>query len=189
MSNNTNPTAVTAQTNKAGQTPDTIIPTSHPHADQRNWMPGDTDDDDDGGNPDLRRRFQQHVLRTLERMREWPLLPPEILADLIFPHVSVAQIVEAHLYLEKIARCIDKKMREGKWKCAECGKDVWAKIKLTKDGLKREYRYVRRDAHYCSQACRQKAFRKRKRVTATPSDTAAELSRRDGFPIVQNELG
>jgi hypothetical protein len=140
---------------------DELIIQNHPHADQRNWQPGDDD-----AEPELLSKetfatiARPKVLRTLKRLRGLAThLHPEDVADILFPHVPVAQIVEASLYLEKVAACIDKKMREGKWKCAECGQDVWAKIDLTKDGLTRELRHVRRDAHYCSQACRAKAFR------------------------------
>jgi hypothetical protein len=158
---------------------DDLAVNSHPHVEQRNWQPGDDDElpSDEITIESFRRLLEPRVLRTLKRMRRLAQhLHPEDLADLLFPHVPVVQIIEASLYLEKVADCIDKKMREGQWKCVECGQDVWAKIKLTKDGLglTREHRYVRRDAHYCSKACRQKAFRKRKRVTAKVSDTKAK---------------
>jgi hypothetical protein len=67
-------------------------------------------------------------------------------------------------------------MRKGRWKCAECGQDVWAKTDLV--ARKREFRWVRRDARYCSAKCRQKAYRKR--VTARASPVRSEPSQRDG---------
>jgi hypothetical protein len=161
-------------------THDELIIPNHPHEDQRNWEPEDDDEDRLYHN-----RFVQYLVRTFTRLRKWQRVHPDDIADLIFPHVPLAQIVEAHLYLEKVARCIDKKMQ---WKCAECGKDVWAKIKLTKNGLIKEHQYVRRDARYCSQSCRQKAFRKRKRVTANPPDTKAKPSPRDGYANAESTL-
>jgi ferredoxin len=127
--------------------------------------------------------FVEAIYGGIERAIEAMGIKPRLRMDQI-PGFTVAQIVEASLYLQRVAACIDERMREGQWKCVECGQVVWAKIDLTataKDALTMEVRHVRRDAHYCSQACRAKAFRKRKRkgkrVTAKASDTAAKPSR------------
>src|SRR5262249_28202507 len=104
-------------------------------------------------------------------------VPAEMIAKIIFPYVSIDQIVEAKLYLEKIAEEIGKQMR---WKCTECGKDIWCEVDLIKQT--RTVKRIRRDARYCSQACRQRAFRKRKRVMGHISDTAAQPSLHDGYP-------
>jgi hypothetical protein len=133
----------------------------------------------------LGHRLEQQLSRTLERMRRWLRIHPDNIARFLFPHVPVVQILEMSQYLEKVARCIEKKMQ---WQCVECGKDVWAKIKLTETGPTKELRYVRRDAHYCSPACRQKAFRKRKRVTASPSDATAKASRGNGSAATEGGL-
>ena len=47
---------------------------------------------------------------------------------------------------------------------------------------------VRRDARYCSATCRQKAFRKRKRVTDRASDTTAMPSPGDGYIDAESSL-
>jgi hypothetical protein len=116
----------------------------------------------------------ESALRTLERLRVLTQVPAETLAEAIFAHVRVAQIVEMMAFLEKVARLMDKKMQ---WKCVECGQEMWAKIQMTKNGPTKEHRHIRRDARYCSQSCRQKAFRKRKRVTDRGSNTTAQPSR------------
>ena len=176
---------------------DLIIP-SHPHADQRNWQPGD----DDGA-----RRgaiTEASAVRTLKRLLALTGVPAEVLADALFPSperlretiremgltlevdparirpsVSAVQILEAKEYLEKLAVCLLKKMKTQQCKCAECGNDIWYEIKIRDGQPVQEVKRVRRDARYCSQACRQKAFRKRKRVTDWASDTTAKPSRRD----------
>jgi hypothetical protein len=171
-----------------------IIP-SHPHLNQRNWQPGDTEDDVRSGTI-----TDRSARRTLERLQELTRVPAETLVDTIYggleqaiknmgitprlridqlPGFTAAQMIEASMYLQKVALLIGKRME---WKCVECGQDVWAKIKVTKNGLIKEYRFVRRDARYCSQACRQKAFGKRKRVTAKASDTKAKPSRVTALP-------
>jgi hypothetical protein len=148
---------------------------NHPHADQRNWQPGDTDDDD----PDriipweqiiAMPRLRNRTLRTLERMRKlMDFYPPEKLAAAISPHVRIDQIVEMAVYLEEVAKALGK--QKEKWTCAECGKLVWCKhdVQLTVSDtgemgriVTRQIRIVRPDAHYCSNQCRQKAYRKRK---------------------------
>jgi hypothetical protein len=64
--------------------------------------------------------------------------------------------------------------------------EVAEEVKTDLVAQKREFRSgLRRDAHHCSQACRQKAFRKRKRrkgVTAIPSDAKAKPSRVTAIP-------
>jgi hypothetical protein len=173
---------------------------NHPHLNQRNWQPGDTEDDDVRSGTIT----ESGARRTLARLQELTRVPAEKLVDTIYgsieraikdmgitprlridqlPGFTAAQMIEASMYLQKVARLIDKRME---WKCVECRQDVWAKIKVTKDGLTKEYRFVRRDAHYCSQACRQKAFRKRKGkgegVTANVSNTKTKPSRVTALP-------
>ena len=88
--------------------------------------------------------------------------------------VTIAQIVEAIQYLEKVAGCLDKKMREeGLCTCTECGKEIWFEIGRRGGAPVQVVKHVRRGARYCSQACRQKAFRKRKRATDRAPNTAA----------------
>jgi hypothetical protein len=163
---------------------DELIIPDHPHSDRPNWRPDDDYDEVFDPAKPSSKRLVQFILRPFARLRRLMLLSPELLADIIFPLIPLVQIVEAHLYLEKVARCIDKKMK-GQWTCAECGQDVWAEIKPTVDGLKKEFRYVRRDARFCSQACRQKAFRKRKRVTAKASDGGKAVPR-DGSTVAES---
>jgi DNA-directed RNA polymerase subunit RPC12/RpoP len=134
----------------------------------------------------LERRLVQHILRTLERLQRLTRVPPEMVAETIFPHVRLDQIVEASLYLEKVARCINKQMQQMQWKCAECGHEVWFKDDLLRQS--REIKRVRRDAHYCSPACRQKAFRKRKRVTASPLSALDKPLPRDNSGAVSDRL-
>jgi hypothetical protein len=119
----------------------------------------------------------KRVLRMLERLRVFATcVPPETLAEAIFPHIRVDQLVEAHQYLGEVANCIHQQMlAQMQWKCAACGNDIWFTEDLTR--RRREFRRVRRNARYCSQACRQKAYRKRKSVTAIPSNTEAKTSR------------
>jgi hypothetical protein len=111
--------------------------------------------------------------RLQEMLREIGLAEFDLDPSRIRPVVSIAGIVAAKQYLEKLAFCLGKKMQ---CKCAECGGDMWAKMT---NRLLLEVRQVRRDARYCSQACRQKAFRKRKRkrVTANASNTKVKASR------------
>jgi hypothetical protein len=147
---------------------------NHPHADQRNWQPGDTDDDE---LIDLEQylalpRPLNRVLRTLKRMRGLTGIPPKILAAVISPHVGIEQIIWMKEYLEELAAAFGKQME--KRTCAGCGKPVCFKderefsVGETPEDSKiratttREYRVVRADAVYCSNACRQKAYRKRK---------------------------
>jgi ferredoxin len=174
-------------------TDDEMIIPNHPHLNQSNWQPGDTDDD-------IRSDAitAKSALRTLERLQALTRVPAEMLVDTIYggieqaikdmgitprlridqlPGFTAAQMVEASLYLQEVARLIGKRME---WKCVECGQDVWQKIDLLKQTA--TWRRPRRDAHYCSQACRQKAFRKRKRVTANVSDTKAKPSRVTALP-------
>jgi hypothetical protein len=156
---------------------DEMTVSNHPHVNQRNWQPGDDDDRPVGARREI---TKDSAVRTL--MRLWSLsgVPPESLADALFPSpehlqeairemgltwkvdparirplVSLAQIIEAQQYLEKLAACLGKKMATLQWKCAECGNDVWAKMTAP---LVLEVRRARRDARYCSQACRQKDF-------------------------------
>jgi hypothetical protein len=100
-------------------------------------------------------------------------------ADRMRPVVSIADIAGASEYLQKVAACLCKRMPQ--WECTECGKEVWFKM----HGLTKEVRRARRDAHYCSEACRQKAYRKRKRkrVTAKASDTKVKPSRVTAIPL------
>jgi hypothetical protein len=165
---------------------DDLIVADHPHADQRNWQPGDDDDDPDApfDPANAPKRFVQFIIRPLTRLRRLMRLPPEMLADIIFQHVRI-DILDASQYLEKVAKSLDEKMRKGQqWKCAECGQDIWYKddvqVELNSEKptlvRNRVIKRVRRDARYCSQACRQKAFRKRSRVTDRVLDTAAKPS-------------
>jgi hypothetical protein len=153
---------------------DDLAVNSHPHADQRNWQPGDDDD--------LSARVSKSSItttsahRTLDRLLELTHIPPEALADSILPSrerlreeclrqglspeliakmpprihplVRIDQLVGAAMYLQKVAACIGKKME---WKCAECGEDIWHKDDVLRQT--REIRRARRDALYCSQAC------------------------------------
>jgi hypothetical protein len=170
----------------------------HPHSDQRNWRPGDDEDHPVRG-ASRRVITSTGAVRTLRRLLSLKGVPPEVLADALLPSperlqemiremgltrevdrarirplVTIPQIVEAIQYLEKLALCLEKKMQEGRLcKCAECGMDVWLEIVLEDGEPKKLVKHVRRGAHYCSPACRQKAFRKRRRVTDHPSDTAA----------------
>jgi hypothetical protein len=97
-------------------------------------------------------------------------IPPEVLAAVISPHIRIDQIVEMKMYLEEVVKAVINKMQ---WKCAECGRDMGFKDdKLTRT---REVLRTRRDARYCSPACRQKAFRKR--VTHRAANTTAQPSR------------
>jgi hypothetical protein len=176
---------------------DEMTAPNHPHADQRNWQPGDTDDGPLISLEDLLAipRVRGRVLRTLERLRLLTRIPPEMIATALFSHIRIDQVLDVIMYLEEVAGCISKQMQ---WKCAECGKDIWfeddtqvtlgqtsKQMRVTRT---RKVKRVRHDPRYCSQACRQKAFRKRKRVTAHPPNTAAEPSRPDDLVIVQNEL-
>jgi hypothetical protein len=139
------------------------------------------------------------ALRTLERLRILTHVPPEMLAEAIFPietipnakfpFVRLDAIVAASQYLEEVAHLLDHKMRKGQWKCVECGQDVWSRIFVSEDGKRsNQIRPARRDTHYCSQACRQKAFRKRKRVTASPLSGLDKPSPRDNSETVSNRL-
>jgi hypothetical protein len=112
-------------------------------------------------------------------------------AEAISPH-GMHKVLEAIVHLEEVAKCIGEMMPQ--WKCAECGKDIPFKdsvcVTVKPDGKPmlsktREHRWVRHDARYCSQACRQKAYRKRKRVTAISSGTNAKLSRGDGSTVAE----
>jgi hypothetical protein len=167
---------------------------NHPHADQRNWQPGDTDDDDlitweqIFAIPRMRNGF----LRTLERMRRMMGIPPEKLAAGISPYIRIDQVLEVAMYLEEVAECMGKQMPQ--WKCAECGRDIWFKdsvsVTVNPDGKlvrsrRREIQLVRRDAHYCSQACRQKAYRKRK--AALRQEASPRPSSRNGVTEVPFE--
>jgi hypothetical protein len=120
----------------------------------------------------------QHILRTLERLRRLTYYAPEAIAEAISPHFRIQDVVEAIVHLEDVAKCMDKKMQ---WKCAECGRDMHANIDPT--NRVRVFRRVRRNARYCSAKCRQKAYRKRKHVTATASDTKVKPSRVTGLPF------
>jgi hypothetical protein len=119
----------------------------------------------------MKKFIRKKLVRTFKRALVLTRLPPEAIADSIFPDIRIDQVVDLIESLEKVARCIAKKMQ---WKCAECGKDVWYA-----DDVANRKRVIiaskRRDSRYCSQACRQRAYRKR--VTATPSDTKAKASR------------
>jgi hypothetical protein len=170
---------------------DGMIIQDHPRADQRNWRPGDTDDEGWANEEDaaLKKLIDRKILRTVERLRTLTRLPPEMIAAAIFPYIRIDQIMDMAVYLEEVAKCIGKQMQ---WKCAECGKDIWFKddvrVTVGQTGemgatTTREIRRVRRDAHYCSPACRQKAFRVRKRVTNNPADASPETSRRNGSVI------
>jgi hypothetical protein len=147
---------------------------NHPHADQRNWQPGDTDDDDRLSIDDLKqlalRNRPNRLLRTFERMHKTLReIPAEAITALISPYVRIDEIVEMAQYLDEVATALGKQMQQ--WTCAGCGKPVWCKddVRLTvSDAGKigrmtnRQIRIVRPDAVYCSNACRQKAYRKRK---------------------------
>jgi hypothetical protein len=87
------------------------------------------------------------------------------------PYVRIDHVTEAMVFLEQVCKAMDKNIQ---WKCAECGKNIWYKIKFDDLGPKKVIQRTRRDANYCSQACRQRAFRKRKRVTDRVSDTTAQ---------------
>jgi hypothetical protein len=190
---------------------DELIIPNHPHVDQRNWQPGDDDDRPGGG---ARREITEgSAVRTLRRLLSLTGVPPEELADALFPSperlqemiremgltyevdrarirplVSISQIVEAKQYLEKLAACFIKKMEMQQCKCAECGNDIWRKIKIKDRELVCEVKRVRRGARYCSAKCRQKAFRKRKRVTDRVSDTTAKPSPCDGYIDAESSL-
>jgi hypothetical protein len=118
----------------------------------------------------MRKRSSKNAIRTFKRSLRWTRLPPEMIADLIFPQIRIEQVVELMSFLEEVVLCIGKKMQ---WKCAECGNDIWYKDDLLK--RQREIQRKRRNSRYCSQACRQRAYRKR--VTATPGDAKAKASR------------
>jgi hypothetical protein len=156
---------------------DEMIVPDHPHADQRNWQPGDTDDDILTWEKVLQ-IFKKpgalnKTLRTLDRMRRLTtFFPPEKLADLISPHVHLDDIVWLAQYLEKVGNSLAKQKTQ--WTCAECGKLVWCTedVQYSIGGTQKDpkvgctttrtVRRVRPDAVYCSNACRQKAYRKRK---------------------------
>jgi hypothetical protein len=118
----------------------------------------------------MKKFIRKKLVRTFKRALVLTRLPPEAIADSIFPDIRIDQVVELIASLEKVARCIAKKMQ---WKCAECGKDVWYADDVA--NRKRVINRKRRNSRYCSQACRQRAYRRR--VTATPSDAKAKASR------------
>jgi hypothetical protein len=119
----------------------------------------------------LEKLIRKKLVRTFKRsLTLMTRLPPEMIANYIFPDIRIDQVADLIVSLEEVARCIGKKMQ---WKCAECGKDIWFKDDLP--NLQRVIQRKRRNSRYCSQACRQRAYRKR--VTATPSDTKAKASR------------
>jgi hypothetical protein len=153
----------------------------HPHADQRNWRPEDDDD------RLLHDRLVRYFVRTFERLRKWQRIHPDDIVDLISPRVRIDQLIAASEWLHEIAKSMHERMiKEQQLKCAECGSAIWFKdnveMTISKDGKPmvtgtRETKQVRRDARYCSPSCRQKAFRKRKRVTDGTSDAPAQPSR------------
>jgi hypothetical protein len=113
------------------------------------------------------------VLRTLERLRVLTqYYSVESVAAAISPNFRIDQIAEMMVYLEQVAKAVGKRMQ---WKCAECGRDIWFRDDVL--AKTRQIQRVRRDAHYCSQACRQKAFRQRKHVTDRVANTTVQLSR------------
>jgi hypothetical protein len=115
------------------------------------------------------------AIRTLKRLHRLTRVCPESVAKAIPPHVRIDQVTEMMVYLEDVVRAMAKQMQ---WKCTECGRDLWFNDNaLTR---KREIQRIRRDAHYCSQACRQKAFRRR--VAGRASNTTAQPSRMTDIP-------
>jgi hypothetical protein len=89
----------------------------HPHADQRNWHPGDTDDDD-GPRFTFEQilafpRIRNRLVRTLKRVAKWSLFfPPELFAAAIIKHIRIDQVLDIAAWLEDVAKHIGKQMQQ-----------------------------------------------------------------------------
>jgi hypothetical protein len=139
-------------------TDDELIVPNHPHADQRNWRPGD--DDDGETEAEFSGRATKKILgakRTLARMRELIDLFDAVNLDddgkelakfLVAPKVRSDDVYYLYFALEGVHRQMEKLEQPSQRKCPECGESL--------DGL-------RANAIYCESArCRQRAYRKRK---------------------------
>jgi hypothetical protein len=94
------------------------------------------------------------VRRTLARMKQLAGLDPKAAADNAkLLGVSYFDVVEMHLWLERVARLMPMTP------CEKCGQPINAKMVdvNTIEPLRR-----RPDARFCSAKCRQKAHRQRK---------------------------
>ena len=172
---------------------DELVVPNHPHVDQRNWHAGDDDDEYEKA---LSKFIDRKILRTWKRLRTLMRVPPVNVAERLLPHVSVSEVLDAGIYLQVLAHFM---VKQTQWKCAECGRDVLvagSSVQVDVDESTRspevtrtmQVRQVRRDARYCSATCRQKAFRKRKRVTDRASDTTAKPSTCDGCVDAESSL-
>jgi hypothetical protein len=179
---------------------DEIVVHDHPHVSQSNWKPGDTDNEltDEEWEAKYGAAFKKLItrkfLRTWKRMRTLMRIPPTNVAELLLPHISVHEVLYAGMYMQYLAMFMAKQMQ---WKCAECGHDILVTgsgVCMEVDGKNpespevtrtTEVRKVRRGARYCSDKCRQKAYRKRK--TALRQEASPQPSSRNAVTEVPSK--
>jgi hypothetical protein len=108
------------------------------------------------------------VLRTLARVKALAALRfnEAELAELLLSYYEPGEIRYFADYLESLA---DAMLRQAPTlRCAACDKN-----------LRSGFFQPRRNGKYCDDACRQKAYRERRRVTLQPAVPPLEASRRD----------